>query len=1024
MMSKKVFIAVFLASAIVLLISGFASSGDSDAALADTHELKWSIVDTPSQEDNVVVSPSEINAIVRASDSIFYATDIPNEKVYKTADGGITWDDDLTEALEDASPALDLPAWDIAVAPDNAGLLAVVTDDRTAVYVSDDGGEDWRDSNVPELGTSLISDIAISSENSGNSDIAIGTREPDGVTNGDIWVLESGPFASWEQTGLNMDISSVVFSPGYETDGMILAVASDDTGTYLCSRHKLGDEWSDVIPPIEIEENGSSPAKGEIILSDLALSSATYAKGAKWTAYIAYYSVTEADDAYRINHEAGKEDAQVKRLNIRAGDRVSLASIDYHAGKLVAGEVSGLKGSADALIHICSDPERQSPTWKIPSEPPTGGAFSHRANAQVIWGSTSGVVYCGTSTNQLSSATEWALSAYWSGQALDESAFSVSKDGGDSWNQLSLIDTAMTRLSDYALSANAKTLYLASINQHGFDSLWRSQSAALGENWQRILCFDSESDEIILRPTPSGSGSEAIFFAVPGSYHARYSLNKGETWKPVYDCPLITDLAVVSDDLFYVLEDNLVNKCARQGATSGGFLEWQTAVNTGLHSAHSIDVRGEYYVFVAEDENGEGRLAYSTDAATTFRLTSVLPDPGSIRFILDEEFTNNRLVYASSSEGKIYRWAIGTSSSWRALNPSYSGFTGLVQEGGALYGAYAYREGVGRTLIPRSEIVTPGDWDSLAAGLVSGVVFAPGSLRAISDGTIDLWAIDADDYDFKADAGCLWAYSDSFVMETPWPTSPAMDGLISCDDCACQAKAFCFRWREISSAERYEIWIALDEDFNEILAQVDDIRPSDIESPTWCPSADSPHFSCGETYYWKVRSSHSVEGEVIHSRWSPTMYFGVKVGTTVGGMHIAPVLRVPEPGSREVPRSAVFSWLGFPGTTAYGFILAEDAALTQVLVTEQVPNSAYKYEGELDWGTTYFWQVRAIEPLPSEPAIASFTVVTEPEHIPAPLSQSKFPEPVEPETPVWIWVLIGVLTLLTIVLIVSCLVKR
>ena len=1022
-MIEKRGIAIFLGLATLLLISGFTPLADNKSVLASPDKLKWFIVDTPREEDNVVLSPSEINAVVRGSDEIFYAIDVPHEEVYKSTDGGVTWEDDLAEALGDANPAAALPAWDIAVAPNNPDLVAVVTDNRTAVYVSDDGGEEWIDTNVPDLGALLISDIAISREyNSSNGDIAVGTRKPDAVTNGDVWVLESGPFASWEPMGLNMDISSIIFSPGYEEDGVVLAIASDTARTYLCTRHKVGDEWRDAIPPIEIEESGSSPGEGEIIVSDLALPSANYAKEAKWIAYAAYYSATEADDAYRIKHEANAEDAQVSRLDIEGGDEVSLASIDYRAGKLVVGEVFGEESSADALIHICSNPEERFPAWEEPSEPPTGGAFSDRANAQVIWSSSGDMVYCGTSTNQVTSASEWALPVSWSGQSLDESAFSISEDGGDTWNQLSLIDTEMTSLSDYALSSDVETLYLASINQSGFDSLWRSESEALGETWQRILCFDSETDKIILRPTPEKSGREAIFFAVLDSRCARYSLDRGETWKLVWDCPLITDLAVVSNEILYVLDDNLVNKCTWNGGVWGGIWEWQRNIDTGLSSTYSIDVRGEDFVFVTEDENGEGRLAYSTDGAATFELTEAVPEPGNIQVIPDEEFARNRFVYAASSEGKIYRWTIEGSTFWRELSPPHSGFCGLAQKGGALYGAYAYRRGVARTLIPHQKTVTPNDWDSLTVGLVTGAIFKPGSLKAISDETIDLWAIDGRGYDFRANTGCLWVYSDSFVLQAPWPTSPAINGLIACDSCACQARVFCFRWREIPLAEKYEIWIALDEKFSEVVAQVEDVTPPDLHSPAWCPLTDSLRFSCGGTYYWRVRGCQSTEGEVIHSRWSPPMHFSVKMGTTVGGMHIAPVLEVPEPGSSDVPRSTAFSWVGFPGTTEYEFTLAKDATLTQVVIREEVPTSAYQYRGKLDWGTTYFWQVRAIEPLHSEPAIGAFTIMPEPQHVSP--SPSPLPVHAEPVTPLWIWLVIGILALLTVGVIVLCLVKR
>ena len=145
------------------------------------------------------------------------------------------------------------------------------------------------------------------------------------------------------------------------------------------------------------------------------------------------------------------------------------------------------------------------------------------------------------------------------------------------------------------------------------------------------------------------------------------------------------------------------------------------------------------------------------------------------------------------------------------------------------------------------------------------------------------------------------------------------------------------------------------------------------------------------------------------------MSFAVKTCTTVSEMHIAPILVAPENGCRDNPRTPSFSWIGFPDTTKYEFILAKDADFAQVIVREEVPGSAYQHSGSLDWGTTCFWQVRALEPVPSERTTGVFTVMQEP----------KPSVPAAPSIPLWmIWVIIGVLTVLDIAIIALCLLKR
>jgi hypothetical protein len=122
-------------------------------------------------------------------------------------------------------------------------------------------------------------------------------------------------------------------------------------------------------------------------------------------------------------------------------------------------------------------------------------------------------------------------------------------------------------------------------------------------------------------------------------------------------------------------------------------------------------------------------------------------------------------------------------------------------------------------------------------------------------------------------------------------------------------------------------------------------------------------------------------------------------------------------GAKKISTSPGFSWSGLPGTTKYEFILAKDAALKQVIVKADVPMTSYLYDGKLDYNTGYFWQVRAIEPVVSDPSpIGTFTVLAE-------------KKPVTPVTeqptaiPSWVWWIIAVFTALVVVIIAFTMVK-
>src|SRR4030042_1418516 len=141
---------------VALLLSLLAPAGVKPVS-ADPGILACSVIDTPSTQYNVIVAPSEINAMAIGSDGLtFYAVDIPAlnppngmGKVYKSADGGITWQSELSAQLIAAGAFI--PVWNIAVAPDDANFIVAITDNTSGavpggpkqVYISTNGGAKW-----------------------------------------------------------------------------------------------------------------------------------------------------------------------------------------------------------------------------------------------------------------------------------------------------------------------------------------------------------------------------------------------------------------------------------------------------------------------------------------------------------------------------------------------------------------------------------------------------------------------------------------------------------------------------------------------------------------------------------------------------------------------------------------------------------------------------------------------------------------------------------------------------------------
>jgi hypothetical protein len=101
-------------------------------------------------------------------------------------------------------------------------------------------------------------------------------------------------------------------------------------------------------------------------------------------------------------------------------------------------------------------------------------------------------------------------------------------------------------------------------------------------------------------------------------------------------------------------------------------------------------------------------------------------------------------------------------------------------------------------------------------------------------------------------------------------------------------------------------------------------------------------------------------------------------------------------------------------TTKYRFVLAKDAAMTEVVKEAVVTTTAYEYGGELEYSQVYFWRVMALEPTPSDWS-ATFSFQTEA----APSSPTASTTP-PTQTPLWAWVVIviGLILLCAIIVLI------
>jgi len=998
------------------------------ARTPDTSVLSWAIVNAPNSISgrNDLRSPCEVNAIAVASDSeTIYTIDIPNATpppvanpgIWKSSDGGINWSSKPAQHLTLATPTPTLPVMDIALAPDNPALLAVVCLNnaatlRSEVYLSDDSGTTWVYTGaIPWVygGNEQIGDIAISPGYNFSGklthDIIVGSRHPnDGNGDGEIYILSYPGLSSWKAQGFTWgDVIAVHPSPNYTADSSLVVMAATTQRTQLCLGYRdtaaNTSVWnSDTGWPVEMCElsqcGGNNSGEDKIITGDIALPGSFIGTSENQRLIFATYdsngtamgSSQLLDDVYRINN------TRVTRLRLPvAGSRARVSTIAYagddEAGKMLAGEVAADLNQAYAKVWLCLDPLSSCPTWKISTKPPTGGGRDGYANAQLAWSPDSSIAFCATGSGNRDTPQKWAdpTSPAWDSQSLDESAVSTTSDDGISWNQIGLIDTRIDRLRSVAAADDESTLYLASVNDTGFDSLWRSQSPILGDVWQRVMCVSGESP--ILRLAPDANDGANLFWGDQGTDQARSSTDYGQIWQDCLPNVLIQDMAAPDKQTLYILQGN--GEVCR-GCHANGW-RWERSVDTGLAASHTIAVHNDL-VLVGAATSESSPFAYSADNGQTWiKITEDTPSTGNRHVAFDTYFDSNQIIYVADDAGGIYRWSLDRSYSWDDMATPNHSFYGIVAGNqGALYGAYSSTEsGIDRSLYPRSGIPKPGVyWDSITTGLAAGAQFSI-EPSAISISETSLWAIDARDYDPAGNEGCLWAFTDTLARTGPRLIGPEDMAALGCDPVSGRNQEVDLRWQQLSLADAYEIEIGRDESFNLRITEAEPqtnpyYEPSIVTSPAYrilpgiLPEANS-------TYYWRVRVRQAATGQVIRSHWSQKCSFSIKAGLPVASPYLGAQALKPSHGTSNIPVSSIsFSWTPFKGATEYEFVLAKDSALTDIVVRESLPTTAYRYGGRLDHGTGYFWQVTTTKPLPSEPSpVFSFTTTTGPSPSPA-----------------------------------------
>ena len=660
--------------------------------------LAWTQIDKPGINGEIIIAPSEINHMV-TSQGVVYALDSVNGRLHRSDNGGLTFTDITTTLRTIVGPGITFN--EIAVAPDSARYIAVVTNDGGgSVYLSDDNGNSWhiltQNLNIDSPGGERITCVAISTGYTiqGNStlyhDIAIGTAKwGTGIGDGQVWTFQIGGQSGWVSSqplgdGLGADVSAVAFSPGYAGIGpgadayaTLLAVASDGTRTCLCIKSNINGQiptWNSAsgYPKVIATEGDSNFPLVKEILSSISLPSDYVGNDPPMTrlAFVGYNRDpgTGLNDVYEINDNIDLN----QPLNATDAFFNNISSISYFgtsiSGKLLAGFVDpiGTSNNTAQVKWRAIDPLNPTyATWNPANQPPSGPG-----HAQVAWSSDGTVAFCGTGTVSGPLPIDY-----------DESAFSQSLDNGNTWVQTALMNTSLI-MTDIAPAPDSRSLFMASYSESGPESVWRSAGEPLGKYWSRLLNMPTNTDRLILRLSPNYQTDYTVYAIEADNSTTEQGLtlppnttsnllqisdSRGRYWrKRSLPRPIIDVVTASQYTLYLATTEGRIRK-----STDGG-LTWGDKVVTELNNINMLAVSNNGHVFAS---SRDGWVAYSMDEGASFTKIArpVSFDMRDVQVAADANYATNDVIYASGrtlagTDAGVWRWTIGQSTQWEQID--------------------------------------------------------------------------------------------------------------------------------------------------------------------------------------------------------------------------------------------------------------------------------------------------------------------------------------------------------------------
>jgi hypothetical protein len=669
------------------------------------------------------------------------------------------------------------------------------------------------------------------------------------------------------------------------------------------------------------------------------------------------------------------------------------------------------------------------------------------------------------------------------------------EDVGESWNQISLIATSIDVVRFLGFSPgyvceDTDTMFMVTYSGENCcndtNSVWRYD----GEYWERVFLaegtrhdyggYGAHSNESwMLGVSPDFNTTNCVYIA-NDDFDMFRTTDAGCSWDELsFPCaprPELWVMEVIDEDTViagvYDYDDGAyeVWKTDRHGARPWKEYDLPTdvcepvdlALEPGYEDPGSILLGDECSnVCISEDGGETWDLVgdfYTDVMDTSTYATWVVFDPG---------YATNHIIYAAAGNC-VARCVIDPDEDWAdqewevmccdIMPRTFWGIAAVgdtalyvVDSDEAVYDGDDIEDGgVLRSLNPDADDVDDVVFERIGPGLDSG---ANPQLRRLwitcdtsDDGCAEnvLWSLER----VYADSENVWVYEDTLAV-------PVVLNLPVDEQKLTKTTEATLSWNELCGADCYEValWSYCAECPDEKLdvdlclecipnAYILECAPEAMfcygyEGCCWgiyeddkyigecCPCTSDTcivvdGLEPGTTYYWKVRVC---QGKPTLSKWSEERSF-----TTA----LLPVpfadLCSPACGSQDIILTPNFAWGAVSGATGYEVQLSPTETFTAGVIKGKTTVNAWVCPETLEYATTYYWRVRAEkDSIYSDWTYCMFTTMSEPVAPTPPVVVEQVPPspapvinipPTKMITPTWIYAIIGVGAALAIVVIV------